>query len=86
MTQETCTVVDLQDITTIKFDCKCGASQAFHPDGNTSVPDVCRQCGSKWMVQGDTSYELIRKFMDGLRDIRLLKSPEFKLRLTIPVR
>lgn len=86
MTQEHYMTIDLTDIGTVKFECKCGAAQAYHPDGNANVPQSCNQCGIPWTDHKDGNYQPIQHFINSLKQVRLLKIVNFRLCLTVPVK
>lgn len=87
MTQETCIVIDLKDVGVVKFQCGCGASKSFQPDGNIDVPPQCHQCGGTLVSASNVAaYHAVKSFMESLKQIRLLADAERCIRLTVPIK
>jgi hypothetical protein len=79
-------VIELKDIGTVKFQCQCGASQSFNPDGELGIPEKCHQCGADLLTVGSTPYRVTRAFMESLKKFRDLQPAEQVIRLTIPIK
>jgi hypothetical protein len=82
MTQETMIVIGLDDISSIRFDCKCGGSVAITAGSNIYRPIQCPQCGES-MANDSTVFTMVSGFINGLATALKLKRDQFTIRLVL---
>jgi len=84
MTQESLVSIDLTDIQSLRFKCKCGASRSFTFGHSFEPPLRCHQCPAEWIQAGDTNFAILEKLFASLADARKIKSEKFSINLVLP--
>jgi len=82
MMQETLLTFSLNDISGIRFTCKCGASMCLTPGHSLPVPLQCVQCKTP-LANDQAIYEAVSEFINGLNKARAFQSDKLELHLVI---